>query len=261
MVQAGVSDGVGMSSYQSYIICSTPRSGSTLLCGLLESAGCGRPHSYFRRQSIPDFAHHLGVSDGRDFESVVFSRRYLEAVLAEGKGGTEIFGLRIMFETLGELSARLGKLFPGSETTPNRFEKAFGKPLYVHLSRENKVAQAVSLLKAMQTGLWHIASDGSELERTAPHQEAAYDATTIRTLVDELTLQDDAWSEWFVSHRIEPVRLTYDALSRDPQAGLRAVLSGLGVDTSLASTIMPKTAKLADKQNENWITRFQTDNS
>ena len=232
-----------------------------MLCGLLESAGCGRAHSYFRRQSIPDFADHWGMSDGTDFESVVFSRRYLEAVLAEGKGETEIFGLRVMFETLGELSARLGKLFPGSETTPNRFEKAFGKPLYVHLSRENKVAQAVSLLKAMQTGLWHIASDGSELERNAPHQEAAYDATTIRTLVDELTLQDAAWSEWFVSHRIEPVRLTYGALSRDHQAGLRAVLSGLGVDTSLASTIMPKTAKLADKQNENWITRFQTDNS
>ena len=139
--------------------------------------------------------------------------------------------------------------------------KAFGKPLYIHLFRKDKVAQAVSLLKAKQTGLWHIASDGSELERTAPHQEAAYDATTIRTLVHELTLQDDAWSEWFVSHRIEPVRLTYDALSRDPQAGLRAVLSGLGVDTSRASTVMPKTAKLADKQNENWITRFQTDNS
>ena len=151
--------------------------------------------------------------------------------------------------------------FRGQRPLPIALKKAFGKPLYVHLSRENKVAQAVSLLKAMQTGLWHIASDGSELERTAPHQEAAYDATTIRKLVDEPTLQDDAWSEWFVSHRIEPVRLTYDALSRDPQAGLRAVLSGLGVDTSLASTIMPRTAKLADKQNENWITRFQTDNS
>ena len=119
-----------------------------MLCGLLESAGCGRAHSYFRRQSIPDFAHHWGMSEGADFESVVFSRRYLEAVLVEGKGETEIFGLRVMFETLDELSARLDELFPGLETTPARFEKAFGQPLYVHLSRENKVAQAVSLLKA-----------------------------------------------------------------------------------------------------------------
>jgi LPS sulfotransferase NodH len=232
-----------------------------LLCDLLKSAGCGRPHSYFRRQSIPDFAHVWGVSDGGDFQSVVFSRRYLKAVLARAKGGTEIFGLRVMFETLDELSARLDRLFPGLETTPARFEKAFGQPLYVHMSREDKVAQAVSLLKAMQTGLWHVAADGSELERTAPHQEAVYDPATIRTLVDKLTLQDDAWGEWFVTHRIEPVRLTYDILSRDPQAGLRAVLSGLELDTSLASTIVPQTAKLADKQSENWITRFRTDNS
>jgi LPS sulfotransferase NodH len=250
-----------MSSYQSYIICSTPRSGSTLLCGLLESAGCGHPHSYFRRQSIADFARDLGVSDGGDFESVVFSRRYLEAVLAEGKGGTEIFGLRVMFETLDELSARLDELFPGLETTPARFERAFERPLYVHLSREDKVAQAVSLLKARQTGLWHIASDGSELERTAPPREAAYDPAIIRTLVDELRLQDDSWRQWFVTHGIEPVRLTYDALSQDPRAALRVVLSGLGADTSLASIIMPHTAKLADKQSENWIIQFKANNS
>jgi LPS sulfotransferase NodH len=203
----------------------------------------------------------LGVPDSGDFESVVFSLGYLEAVLAEGKGGTAIFGLRVMFETLDELSARLDKLFPGLETTPTRFEKAFGQPLYVHLSRENKVAQAVSLLKARQTGLWHIASDGSELERTAPHREAAYDPAIISTLVDELTLQDDSWREWFVTHGIEPVQLTYESLSQDPQAGLRAVLSGLGVDTPLASTIVPQTAKLADKQSENWITQFQADHS
>ena len=37
-------------------------------------------------------------------------------------------------------------------------------------SRENKLAQAVSLIKAEQTGLWHIAPDGTELERVA-HQQ------------------------------------------------------------------------------------------
>lgn len=250
-----------MSPYRSYIICGTPRSGSTLLCGLLESAGCGRPHSYFRRQSIPRFAHDLGVSDKSGFESDDFSRRYLDAVLVEGKGGTGIFGLRVMFDTLEELSLRLDSLFPGLEGAPSRIERAFGRPLYIHLSREDKVAQAVSLLKATKTGLWHISADGSELQRTAPHQDAVYDPEAIRTLVDDLTRQDDEWKKWFGDLALEPVRLTYGSLSRDPKAGLQAVLSALGLDLSLASTVMPRTAKLADEQSENWIARFQADNS
>jgi len=249
-----------MSSYQSYILCGTPRSGSTLLCGLLESARCGRPHSYFRRQSIPDFARAWGVSDGEDFATAAFSRKYLDAVLANGRGGTEIFGLRVMYETLGELSARLGTLFPDVETAPARIETAFGPTLYVHLSREDKVAQAVSLAKAEQTGLWHIAADGSELERSAPHREATYDRQAIGALAAELNVQDDAWREWFGAHQIEPVRLTYGGLSRDPQAGLRAVLSGLGKDPSQASSVLPRTAKLADRQSQDWIARFRAEN-
>ena len=242
------------------MICSTPRSGSTLLCGLQTSAACGRPHSYFRRQSIPDFARELGVPDNGDFDSIDFNRGYLEAVVAEGKGGTEIFGIRVMHETLDELAACLDKLFPGLEAAPARFERAFGRLLYIHLSREDKLAQAVSLLKAQQTGLWHVAPDGSELERTSPHQKAVYDPTSIRALVDRLTLQDDAWREWFIANGIAPLRLTYDDLSRDPRAGLRTVLLGLGVDTSRASTVAAQTAKLADKQSEGWIRRFQANN-
>ena len=230
-----------------------------MLCGLMESAGCGRPDSYFRRESMADFARDLGVPDGGDPDSVVFTRRYLEAVLAEGKAGTEIFGLRIMFESLGELSDRLGKIFPNVERMPDRLEKAFGRSLYVHLSREDKVAQAVSLLKAMQTGLWHVAPDGAELERTTPHRDAAYDSGVIGSLVDKLTDQDEAWRSWFATHGIEPVRVTYDDLSRDPRAGLRAVLAGLGMRTSLASGVEPCTARLADEQSGDWIARFRTD--
>ena len=39
---------------------------------------------------------------------------------------------------------------------------------YLHLSREDKLAQAVSDLKAEQSGLWHVFTDGSERETTDP---------------------------------------------------------------------------------------------
>jgi LPS sulfotransferase NodH len=246
-----------MSRHSSYIICGTPRSGSTMLCRLLENCGCGRPESYFRRQSIRGIAEDLGVTRHGDDEPVDFSRRYLAAVIEEGRADTDIFGLRVMFETLPELSERLETLFPEFSDAPARFERAFGRPLYIHLSRGDKVAQAVSLYKALRTGLWHRAADGSEMERTAPHQDAEYDAEKIGATVAELSAHDDGWQEWFAAHGITPLRLRYEELSLDPRSGLRTVLAALGRDASLADHIAPSTARLFDEESARWVARFR----
>lgn len=43
--------------FDTYVICATPRTGSTLLCGLLESSGvAGHPASYFNRRGLHDYA-------------------------------------------------------------------------------------------------------------------------------------------------------------------------------------------------------------
>ncbi|MDX1711816.1 MAG: Stf0 family sulfotransferase, partial [Rhodovibrionaceae bacterium] len=194
------------SAYQSYIICATPRTGSTLLCDLLEStAVAGRPDSYFRRQSIACWMRHLGIpalTDEREF-----NRAYLEAVLREGTAGTDLFGLRLMWETVAELSARLDLLHPGLPDDAARFEHAFGTTRYIHLSRQDKIAQAVSRLRAEQTGLWHTASDGSERERLAPPRPPAYDADRLMQLEAEISIQDAAWEAWFAQLGLAPIRV------------------------------------------------------
>lgn len=248
-----------MAEFRSYLICGTPRSGSTMLCGLLKSAGCGRADSYFGRPWIADFARDLGIAHDGDIDSLDFSARYFQAVLDEGRAGSDLFGLRVMFETLDELSMRLDALFPGIEHLADRLERAFGPPLYIHLSRLDKVAQAISLLTARQTGLWHRASDGSELERTAPHREAVYDAGAIAEQVDQLEMQDRAWRDWFVAQGIEPLGITYEELSRDPQAELAAILARLGADTARAADIKPITARLADGRAAAWASRFRAE--
>jgi LPS sulfotransferase NodH len=249
-------------SFQSYIICGTPRSGSTLLCGMLANARCGRPDSYFGRPWLLDFARDLGVSNDGDVDGLDFNRRYLDAVLTDGRrGGSNIFGLRLMFDTVEDLSARLDPLFPGLDNAPQRFERAFGRPLYIYLSREDKVAQAVSLYKASRTGLWHRAADGSEMERTAPHQDADYDADKIGATVAELSAQDRGWHDWFAAHAIAPLQLKYEDLSRDPRSNLRKVLTALGRDASLADHSTPATARLADEESARWVARFREESA
>ena len=109
-------------------------------------------------------------------------------------------------------------LHPGHASDVERIEAAFGRTFFIHLTRRDRVAQAVSLVKAQQTGLWHQAPDGSELERLSPPQEPAYDRAQISAGLEELTGYERQWAEWFQREGLEPYRLTYDSLSADPVA-------------------------------------------
>jgi LPS sulfotransferase NodH len=164
-----------------------------------------------------------------------------------------------MRESGNELSTRLDDLFPGLTNDRARFETVFGPALFIHLSRVDKVSQAVSRVKAVQTGLWHIAADGTERERTGPARAIAYDRDEIARYVEELMAQDESWNNWFASNGIEPLRLTYEALSQDPKGTLATVLAALGLDPAIAARIEPKTARLSDGESQNWVTRFRTE--
>lgn len=246
-----------MARFSSYILCATPRSGSTLLCDMLAATHvAGRPHSFFRQEDILEWADHWGVPRSNLADDPDFDRAYLAAMLRHGTDGTGIFGLRLMWGSVVDAFRRLDRLYPGLPDVPAQFEKAFGPALYVHLSRRDKVAQAVSRTRAEQSGLWHLGADGTERERTAPPQPAAFDAERIAALVDELQTDDAAWNDFFDTHHIEPLRLTYETLAADPQAALAGILSALGRDPEIAMTVNVRTAKLANATSREWVDRF-----
>lgn len=249
-----------MNHTQSYIICATARSGTTLLCDLLaDSRVAGRPDSFFRLQSMRSWwAQQLGVSVAEWSDEHAFDHSYFTAVLQEGAGGTQVFGMRLMWSQVDNLSKRLGVLYPGLSSDMARFRAAFGPIRFVHLSRKDKVAQAVSLIKAKQSGLWHVNADGTEREREKPGQVPAYDARVLSEQVAEYERHDAAWVDWFVEQNIQPVRITYEALSDNPQATLAIILSALGLDPTIAEPVKPRTTKLADSEGREWATRFRT---
>jgi LPS sulfotransferase NodH len=238
--------------YDALIICATPRSGTTLLCDLLAEAGVtGRPDSFYRRQSISDFAAELGVTDGPDFE-----RRYLAAIAAEGRGDSDLFSMRVMWPSLHEMTEKLATLYPLETSDAGRISAAFGTPLYLHIERKDKVAQAISRSKAEQSGLWHRAADGGIREQIGPYQEPAYDANRLRASIAETTAHQAQWRQWFARQAITPMELTYEELSADPAAAVARLLTALDRDPEIASRIAPRTAKLADAQSREWAVRF-----
>jgi LPS sulfotransferase NodH len=190
-------------------------------------------------------------------------RELLEAIfrtaIAKGTLDTGIFGLRLQRHSFDFFIKQLLVLYLGRSNCVECFQAAFGQTLFVHLTRRDKVAQAVSYVKARQTGLWHAAPDGTELERLSPPQEPAYDAIEIRTCLEEMTAHDDGWERWFAASGISPLRMTYEGLSASPAKTLRAMLDRLGLEREAADGVEPAVAKLADNINQDWAARFRSE--
>ncbi|WP_449393822.1 Stf0 family sulfotransferase [Devosia riboflavina] len=243
---------------QSYIICGTPRSGSTLICEMLAASGvAGRPNSYFRPQDIAWWAEQWGVSLVDGVETPDFDRAYLDAMRREGSAGTGVLGLRIMYSSLGEAERRLNRAAGGDRSAAEALDEAFGSVLYIHLSRQDKLGQAVSLARAEQTGLWHLRADGSVLEGEDVQPEPRYDGARIAAILEELERDDAAWGEYFARHALKPMQLTYEGVTANPQKALGGILGQLGLDPAIAETLPTPTAKMADGLSAEWVARFQ----
>ncbi|MGI9350060.1 MAG: Stf0 family sulfotransferase [Rhizobiaceae bacterium] len=249
-----------MEQFQAYVICTSPRSGSTLLCRLLRNTEiAGFPESHFHDPSISEWLGYYGLKpeefgERKDALNAVFSAAY-----ETGKGRTGIFGMRLQRHSFSFFVEQLNVLHPTLSTDRSRIEAAVGKTLFIHLTRKNKLEQAISYVKAQQSGLWHMAPDGTELERLSEPKEPTYDYQAIVTQLARFVEMDKEWSAWFAAEQIEPLRVTYDDLSADPHATLARVLEALGIDHAPTDEVAVPVAKLADATNRDWADRFRAE--
>ena len=245
-----------------YIICSNPRSGTTLLCDMLKQTGvAGRPNSFFREKSLKDWCEEWGVAGPIDRLDDGFSNRFFAAIERERRGDNGVLGIRIMGPDRQLSCEWLARRHSALGTDAARFDAAFGPTRYIHLSRQDKLAEAVSYLRAEQTGLWHGKPDGSDLEKIAPTEPDGYDAEKISARMAELTQYDREWLGWFEQENLQPLRMTYEALAENPLDCLREVLNFIEQDPNAAEGVSPGVRKLADETSAAWIEQFRSSNS
>ena len=251
-----------MRRFQSYIICTSPRSGSTMLCRLLCDTGiAGHPGSHFHEPSIEKWLEYYDLRGIKFADEHAKLVAIFEAAVAYGKGRSDIFSLRLQWDSLCYFIQKLNTLRPTEQTAQARLDAAFGSTLLIHLTRRDKLAQAISCVKARQTGLWHKRADGSELERLSSHQDPLYDRGAIGAQLAEFQANDLAWENWFKAERLPPLRLTYEDLSMDTTNTAAKVLKALGLDQGAARNLTPTVAKLSDDTNRHWAERYVAEES
>src|SRR4051794_2597269 len=241
---------------KSHLVCATPRSGSTLLCALLDGTGvAGRPLEFFERLSrtgLPrqpreyfeevEDAELLGLLAPTD-PGTPDSSDPIPRALAEGTTPNGVFAAKLMWTHLHDLAGRLGR--------PARAEllaERFPDPRYVHVTRGDKVAQAVSLWRAVQTRAWRAGE-------VTENGHAVYHAGAIGYLAGQLTDHDDAWRSWFAANRVEPMTIVYEDLVADTLASTSAVLDRLGVGP--AEIPEPPLRRQGDDRSARWVERYR----
>jgi LPS sulfotransferase NodH len=123
---------------------------------------------------------------------------------------------------------------------------------WIFLRREDRVAQAVSWARALQSGRW------------AAHQKFAlpvvYRRRQIQRLVGLVDAQESAWETFFSAGKIEPLRLRYEDILEDRERSLRNVLDFLGVaGASEIALPEPDLERQSDALNQLWIERYRSE--
>ena len=234
------------------IICSTPRTGSTLLCRLLESTGvAGRPQSWFREEDLGKWARRWGLPLAGDAPASFPD--YVAAAIRAGRTDNQVFAARLMWGSMDRLVD--GLAMPGTPNHAACLTAAFGPLRYIYIHREDIVAQAVSWLRAEQTQVWH------RLEGTTPAPNVApnYDFAALHDLVQTIHAHNAAWAHWFDNNRVQPLTLTYETLDSDPVGTTQNLLSALGLALPQGRDIGAPNIRLADATSDEWADRYRSD--
>jgi LPS sulfotransferase NodH len=164
---------------------------------------------------------------------------YLSALLDRKTGPNGIFGFKAQFFQLAEA-------FPDWQV-----EAAFPSLRYVYITRRDRLRQAISWARAVQTGWW--ASDHEAPE----HVPVVYDRAQIDRLIDGIAERARRWEELFERIGSKPLRTTYEDLVAAPQATVRTVLRHIGADVPDDLAVGPPTLEQqSDLTTEQWVRRY-----
>jgi trehalose 2-sulfotransferase len=220
-----------------YVIAASYRSGSTHLCTRLWRTGrLGAPFEYFNYEhEMKYMTLRLGALSPDDYVTRLIACRMTD---------NGVFGLKAHFP---HFRAAL-------RTHPTLLQRL--DPLqFILIQRQDKVAQAVSFARALQTRAW-LGLQGAE------HREVPlfYSAELIAACLEEIRVQEQDWLRWFDSRGIVPHPVSYEDLMRDEDDQVQRLCKLLGVESDVSMEIkVPVALRQGDAINTEWIERFEAD--
>ncbi|MFZ0390340.1 MAG: Stf0 family sulfotransferase, partial [Calditrichia bacterium] len=216
-----------------YMICSVPRSGSTLLSsGLWDTKLAGAPMEYFNKSRwMPQFYKRWQPESFED---------YIELLKGKRTGPNGVFGFKIHLHDFTEI---LGKQSP---------EQIFPGLKYIFIKRRNHLEQAISYVKAMQTGQW-----SSDMPLRKNHLN--FDFDEIKRRIQMVRNQEKGWKQYFDANNIDCFEVVYEDFVKDYESTLKGVLNYLNIEMPAVLTLNPPSIdKQRDELSRIWKEQYLT---
>ena len=140
---------------------------------------------------------------------------------------------------------------------------------FVRVVRANKVRQAVSLWKAVQTATWRedqaskaassVEQDGSPpyksfIEEHRPQLRFHYPA--IEHLLDQLRVEESRWDAFFEHCQIKPLLVLYENFAADYETSTLNLLDRLDLAPPDDFAFEPRMKRQSDRVNDDWTRRY-----
>lgn len=237
---------------QSYIVCSTGRSGSTLLCKTLKNLQCcGNPEEYFHHNETKK----LQLKGNPDkFIS------YCNSVLQEGLTANGIFGIKMHWWQMYDFLkiAREYSLFKDKKDL-EILNSVFPNLKFIYISRQDIIAQAVSTTIALKTGVWEKrANNKQSIEKKIRLKEnntpVKFHPLKIYRWEQSFKDQNRRWKKFFDENNLDYYELTYERLTSSFEPEIFSILDFLDIDkNSISHKIQMATKKQSTGINQRFI--------
>ena len=126
-----------------------------------------------------------------------------------------------------------------------------GQLSYIRLVRRDRLRQAISLVRAMQTGIW--SQKIGDAIRTVP---SVYDKAAIDWAIRKIRIENLYWARHVRLAGGVPLTLYYEDFCKQPTGASDTIVSWLGLESLPADSGGFSLTRQADGTTEEWVQRY-----
>ena len=228
-----------------YLICATPRSGSSLLCEALRNTSlAGKPDEYFGPMHLKRW---------NEVWQKKTEKEYLDKSISYSKGENGVVGIKVMrlyWRNFISYLEKANNLAAQSEF--KTINQCFPNMKYVFITRRDKVRQGISWMKFLQGSAWHWEDDEPQII-----ENLEYKPGMIKDFITQTAIHETTWFEFFRRNNIEPFLVVYEDFVNAYEETAKEILKFL--DISFDEDLVfgqRRFKKQADELTEEWVQQF-----
>ena len=238
---------------QSCVVASTPRTGSTLLCrGLAQTGIVGQPDEYIDPSRYKSLAAQWGYGPEYAPATTRVERAMQHTATPNG-----VFALEARWDQLA-LLLRTVQNTMGTDDLLDHVDRLLASPRYVHISRRDTAAQALSYYRAIYTReVGELCVEPPDPGRGGPEPVLLQQ---VRWLEDMLIDWDAEWQAYFARCDIRPLEVFYEDLVANYQPTVARVLDYLGL-ASRHAVVDPEVtdSTVQSEWTQHWLDEYRAE--